>query len=271
MIVVRLKGGLGNQMFQYALGRVLALKNNDKLKLDVSFYESRTSAVARAFSLDIFNTKVEIATNSEIPCVFLFWRRTREKYFYFDKRILELQGMLYLDGDWQSPKYFEGFEEIIRQDFSLKNPPALNIQNLAKEIQNSESLCIHVRRGDYVGHKVHDVVNLEYYKNGVEHINQKTKIDKIYMFSDDIEWCRTNFSFEIPTEFVGQEYAGRKDEGHMYLMSQSKHFIIANSSFSWWGAWLSESKDKIVICPKQWFTNESINTSDLIPKAWIRI
>ena len=96
-------------------------------------------------------------------------------------------------------------------------------------------------------------------------------VEKIYVFSDDIEWCRANLSFGIPTMFVGDEYAGEKGEGHMYLMSKCKYFIIANSSFSWWGAWLALFKDKIVICPKQWFGDASIDTSDLIPESWIRI
>ena len=160
---------------------------------------------------------------------------------------------------------------MIRDDFTLKNPPSSNIQVLADEIQNTSSLCMHLRRGDYVGHKVHDVVDLEYYQKGVEYISKRTNIDKIYVFSDDIKWCEQNINFDIPTVFVGEKYAGKKGEGHMYLMSKAKNFIIANSIFSWWGAWLSGHKNKIIVCPKRWFPDASIDTNDLIPKEWIRI
>src|SRR3989344_3678940 len=274
MIVVRLKGGLGNQMFQYALGRVLALKNNTELKLNTSFLNLNFAiGTKRNFSLGVFNIEAKTIESSFFVILFrrIFQRKGREKSFNFDKNILSIGSDVYLEGYWHSPKYFAGYEDIIRKDFTLKNLPTKNIQNLAKEIQNTNSLCIHVRRGDYVGNKYYVVINNEYYKKGIEYISSKTAVEKIYVFSDDIEWCRANLSFGIPTMFVGDEYAGEKGEGHMYLMSKCKYFIIANSSFSWWGAWLALFKDKIVICPKQWFGDASIDTSDLIPESWIRI
>ena len=289
MIIVRLKGGLGNQMFQYVLGRVLALKNGTELKLNTSFLNLNFKSITkRIYNLDVFNIRAGIAKESDIPfifrlpnnkiclyLIFLFRKiiksNGQEKSFNFNKKILSVGRNAYLNGYWQSPKYFEGFEEVIRKDFTLKNPPAQNIQNLAGEIEKINSLCIHVRRGDYIGNKNHEIVNQEYYEKGIEHISQKTSIEKIYIFSDDIAWCKNNLKFDFPIMFVDDEYAGEKDEGHMFLMSKCKNFIIANSSFSWWGAWLSNNKDKIVVCPKKWFPNISIDTSDLIPKNWIRI
>jgi hypothetical protein len=142
---------------------------------------------------------------------------------------------------------------------------------LIEVIKKENSLCIHVRRGDYVGNKYHEIVGKEYYNKGIDYISSKIKIDKIYVFSDDIKWCEENMHFDYPTMFVSDEYAGQKAEGHMALMRACKYFIIPNSSYAWWASWLSESKDKIVVVPKQWFTDEKINSDDLIPEGWIRI
>ena len=274
MIVVRLKGGLGNQMFQYALGRVLAIKNRAELKLDTSFLNLNFKSITkRTYNLDVFNIKVGITRSSYFISMLrrIFKKRDQEKSFAFDKNVLDHRGDIFLDGYWQSPKYFEGFEKVIREDFTLKNPPSEDIQNLKEEIEKTNSLCIHVRKGDYVGNKVHEVIDNEYYKRGIEHISAMADIEKVYIFSDDIEWCKNSLKFALPTMFVGDEYAGEIGEGHMYLMSKCKYFIIANSSFSWWGAWLSECKDKIIVCPKKWFTDSSISSDDLVPENWIRI
>jgi|SRR3989344_3444027 len=274
MIVVRLKGGLGNQMFQYALGRVLAIKNRAELKLDTSFLNLNFKSITkRTYNLDVFNIKVGITRSSYFISMLrrIFKSSGQEKSFAFDKNVLDLRGNVFLDGYWHSPKYFAGFEEVIRKDFTLKNPLPSNIQILAEEIKKTNSLCVHVRRGDYLENKYYVAVNNEYYKKGIDCISEKTSIDKIYVFSDDIKWCRNNLSFEFPAMFVDDEYAGSKGEWHMYLMSKCRNFIIANSSFSWWSAWLANYSDKIVVCPKQWFGDASIDTSDLIPESWIRI
>ena len=230
MITVKLKGGLGNQMFQYALGRVLSLKHNTKLKLDLSFFDFNFKKTKRSYNLDVFNIKAE---TTRLPYLTSLLRRICkskgcEKNFQFDKNILSVGENAYLDGYWQSPKYFEGFEEVVRQDFTLKNPLPRNTKILAEEIKSSNSLCIHVRRGDYVGNKNHEVVDKEYYRRGTEYIKNHTQVDKIYVFSDEIDWCKINLSFEFPVMFVDDNYAGRYGEEHMYLMSKCKNFIIAN-------------------------------------------
>jgi hypothetical protein len=274
MITVRLKGGLGNQMFQYALGRVLAIKNSAELKLDTSFLSLNFKSITkRTYNLDVFNIKAEITHSSYLISILrrIFKSRGQEKSFQFDKNILSIGGEAYLDGYWQSPKYFERLEDMLKKDFILKNPLTHNTKILAEEIKNSNSLCVHVRRGDYVGNKNHEVTDKDYYTRGIEYIKNHTQIDKIYVFSDDINWCRNNLSFEFPVMFVDNNYAGIYGEEHMYLMSKCKNFIIANSSFSWWGAWLSEYKDKIIVCPKQWFPDASVSTNDLIPESWVRI
>ncbi len=283
MIIVRLQGGMGNQMFQYALGRVLSIKNNTELKFDTSFFDLNLLGVTkRIYSLDVFNIQGDIARKLDIPIIYrnslfnYFFSRFmknkgKENSFNFDLRFFDLGKDVYLDGYFQSPKYFSGFEDIIRKDFTLKNNLPQNIQEVAKEISNNESLCLHVRRGDFVGNKHHEVVNNDYYKNGIDYIYKNKKIDKIYVFSDDIKWCENNLKFDLPVMFVGDEYLGIKDTGHLFLMSQCKNFVISNSSFSWWAVWLSDNKDKIVVAPKNWFPDTSIDTSDLIPNEWIKL
>ena len=293
MIIVRLKGGMGNQMFQYALGRALAIKNNTSLGLDLAALLDRTPRPKSHrftfydYYLGIFNINAEVVSQSGVPFIYKTFKGKAGMYFnYFRKKFLKLPGTekdfgfdpnvlatgpnTYLDGYWQSPKYFTDVENVIRRDFTLKEELPENIKFLVKEIKDSNSLCIHVRRGDYIGNPIHDIVGKEYYDAGINKIKNLTKIDKIYVFSDDIKWCKENLNFDFPTMFVGQEYSGQKAEGHLLLMSFCKYFVIPNSTFSWWGAWLCAREGKTVIVPKQWYGNANTN-DDLVPKGWARI
>lgn len=252
MITVRLKGGLGNQMFQYAAGRAKSLKNKTGLLLDVSYFDFKLVGITeRTYSLDVFNISGKIIKRS-------FFKFILEKIFTRDDY-------------FQSAKYFERHEEIIRKDFTLKEPLSGKSAELLVDIKNCSSVGIHVRRGDYVGNATHPVLDEGYYKAGLEYISRNSKIDKVYVFSDDIRWCQENLRFDYPTVFVGDEYAGKYGEVHMILMSACKNFVIANSTFSWWSAWLSESPNKIVIAPKEWFRDPKISTDDLIPESWVRL
>jgi hypothetical protein len=293
MIITRLQGGMGNQMFQYALGRALSIKNNTTLGLDLTFLLDRTpipNFTFRDYDLDVFNIDATIVSKKDIPFLYqkhnlgIFMRYIdyirrkifptpgkEKKDFCFDQDILNLGPNVYLEGWWQSYKYFLNIEDIIRKDFTLKNKLSLNIENLAEVIRNENSLCVHVRRGDYVGISYYEIIGKDYHNKALEKMKSLVSLDKIYVFSDDIEWCKENMKFDIPTMFVGHEYAGVKAEGHTYLMSCCKYFIIPNSSFSWWGAWLSSNKDKIVIAPKKWFNDSIHDSKDLTPPSWIRI
>ncbi len=290
MIIVRLKGGLGNQMFQYALGRALSIKYNVPLGLDLSFLletTPRLNFTFREYDLNIFNIKAEVVPYRKIPFMNRLFKgrvgrivenlrkfsfiKGVERSFGFNKSILNIGPDAYLDGYWQSPKYFKDIEDIIRNDFTFNVNFSDNILNLAEEIKNGNSVCVHVRRGDYVGNKNHEVVDKNYYQEAIKKIKGLIEIDKIYVFSDDIKWCKENMNFDYTTMFVGDEYAGIKAGGHLFLMSQCKNFIIPNSTFSWWGAWLSNNKNKIVIVPKKWFPWMIINLIDIIPEEWIRI
>lgn len=288
MIVVRLKGGMGNQLFQYALGRALSLRNNTTLGLDTSFFENPGLPV-RVYDLDLFAISVKILSRKEIPILrrsygkgligrMIAKIRTRvlpsvgtEKGFAFNEKIFTAGPNLYLDGYWQTPKYFEDYKEVIQKDLTITAPLSSEIITLQQEIQNCISVCIHVRRADYVGNAMHDVVTPEYYTKALAVLKEKTTIEHLYVFSDDIVWCKDTLRFEVPTTFVGDEYAGVRASGHFALMQSCKHFIIPNSSFSWWTAWLGTYPEKVVIAPVQWFGDASIDTSDRTPKEWIRI
>jgi len=290
MIIVRLKGGMGNQMFQYTLGRALSLKYNVPLKLDLSFLSittPRLNLTLRNYDLDVFNIKADIVPLRNICFTdrlfkglsgkifeslrLLSFSKGVEHSFCFNPYVLNIGPNGYLDGYWQSPKYFEGIEDIIREDFTFKNKFSDKIIKLGEEIKSCNSLCVHVRRGDYVGNKNHEIVGKEYYNKAIEKMKTLTKIDKIYVFSDDIKWCEENMNFEFPTMFVNKQYTGEKNEGHLFLMTQCKNFIIPNSTFSWWGAWLSDNKNKVVIVPKKWFPFMIFNKDDIVLKEWIRI
>lgn len=296
MIVIRLKGGLGNQMFQYALGRILSIKNNTELAFNIEAYEDKSPRLfksnfaMRDYDLEVFNIKGRIANKSEIPLLYrmygkgklmvlidavrrrVFKHKAQELYTQrFNPYMLSLGKNSYIDGFFQSPKYFIGYEDIIRQDFKLRNEPSDNIKQMYKDISNNESLCMHVRRGDFVGNPNHDVLDSDYYNKAISLLEGKTNIDTIYIFSDDIQWCKDNMHFNYPTVFVSEEYAGLKGEGHMYLMSACKNFIIPNSTFAWWGVWLSENKNKKVVAPKIWTKDSNNDMGDLILEDWITI
>ncbi len=271
MIITRLYGGMGNQMFQYAIARAIAIRNNDSVGLDLKDLLDRTPRKGftyRGYDLDLFNIKADILSQKQIPFWFRFYGQGRlawylnmlrkklfftkgneKKDFVFDQNILSLKNV-YLSGYWQNPKYFQDIKHILKEDFSLKNPLPKNIESLRQEILNKESLCIHVRRGDYVGNKAHDILPSDYYQKSLEKF-KNIKIDHIYIFSDDIDWCRENMSFGIDTTFVGDEYSGERAIGHFELMRSCKHFIIPNSTFSWWAAYLSD-RSGIVFAPDGW-------------------
>ena len=300
MIISRLQGGMGNQMFQYAVGRNLSLKNKVPLALDVTFLNHRIKMpqklrphfAFRSYDLDVFNVEVSIAKPEDIS----FWNRTFfsgrlmlvvdavlrkvaifqgwEKKFSFDEKILTLGPNTYLEGFWQSPKYFEGIEDVLRKDFSLKEKLPEKSQALFDEIKSKESLCLHVRRADMAlvsQVSFHGSCDLDYYKRGAEYISKNKKVDHIYIFSDDIAWCKENIKLDYPITYVEKDLSGKKGEGHLILMSACRNFVIPNSTFSWWAAWLGGDKDKIVVAPKNWFTTDSINTKDLFPENWVRI
>ncbi len=282
-------------MFQYALGRTLSLKYNVPLKLDKSRLMDHSARsfnsrfVYRNYSLDLFSIDAQMAVSSEIPwqyrlhgrglikdIFYAFFRRLipqkgKEKSFYFDQGILDIGSDAYLDGYWQSYKYFESITDVIRKDFILKDSLPEEIQSLKREIESCDSVCLHVRRGDYVGNVFHEIIGKEYYDDAIEKLSQMRNIGRLYVFSDDIAWCRDNLSFSFPVTFVGEEFAGERGTGHFSLMQACKYFIIPNSSFGWWAAWLARDPRKVVIAPERWLGDKTVSAKDIIPKDWFQI
>jgi hypothetical protein len=295
MIITRLFGGMGNQMFQYALGRVLALKNNTELKLDIRQLTDHGNRplhpkhVNRNYDLDLFKIHATIAQQSDIPWKYRVWGSTffkdatyvitrklfanpyKEKYFHFNPSVLDAPNGSYIEGFWQSYKYFEEYENVIKKDFQVAVDIPELIQKLGEQIQQQTSLCVHVRRGDFVNNSYHSVLQDDYYDQALQKITEKVAIENIYVFSDDIDWCKDNIKFPVETMFVGNEYSGERGIGHFWLMQQCKHFIIPNSTFSWWTAWLADYSNKVVVMPKKWLSNDSINYQDIIPPGWISL
>jgi hypothetical protein len=302
MIVVKLIGGLGNQLFQYALGRHLAEINSTLLKLDLSGFEEyklqryglhcyniwqhiASIEELKAFKqenntrLSRLKTKIGKRFNLSLYPTSKFYQNVtvlKEKCYSFDPLVLEHNGNIYLDGYWQSEKYFLEIRDILLKEFTIKHLQDLGNNELSKLIQTKESISIHIRRGDYVNNPitnmVHGLCPLDYYQNAVELITKTIPNCHFYIFSDDPSWAIENLKLDYPTTIVNHNNSSTNYED-LRLMSLCSHNIIANSSFSWWGAWLNTNSDKIVIAPKKWYNDNLLNaqTVDLIPDKWIRI
>ncbi len=292
MIVVKLQGGLGNQMFQYATGRSLAFKWKKKLLLDITSYSDNNGDTPREYELEVFNINASIANAQtihkfHIPDLFdklcrklgLPYKRIyNEHCFYYEENLLEFAPPFLARGFFQTEKYFNNIRNILLKEFTVELPLLNAYQALLNEILTLNSVSIHVRRGDYVTssstNAFHGTCSLDYYKRAILMIQTKVSVDRFFVFSDDAKWARENLiideRFKVLSNDSMEYYPVWLD---MILMSKCKHNIIANSSYSWWGAWLNTNQSKIVIAPSIWFANEeqNIQTFDLIPKEWHRI
>ncbi|GBG57986.1 alpha-1,2-fucosyltransferase [Sporomusaceae bacterium FL31] len=290
MIIVKLIGGLGNQLFQYSMARRISFISGEEIKLDLSEFKEYK---LRVYELHNFNIIENIATPDEIEklagcnsiytkffkkitSILPFNKKTyvKEKSFCFDSEILSINKNAYLEGYWQSEKYFKDIEEIIRSEITIKSPLSGKNLQLAEKIENTNAIAIHIRRGDYASNPLtneyHGLCHINYYHEAISLLLKKIRDPQFFVFSDDCEWSQQNLNLPYPTTFVnhnGSDYAYED----IRLMSLCKHNVIANSSFSWWGAWLNRNPQKMVIAPKQWFKKHEIDTSDLIPDKWIRI
>jgi hypothetical protein len=275
MIIVQLIGGLGNQMFQYACGKYLACKMKTKLVLDICFLNiSNPFITDRNYELDAFAIKATFLENipyerlpDEVTVI------SEEKRVTYNPGFTKRAGKnIYLRGYWQSWKYFQTIEPLIRKQFTINNRYLSDkVKAFADRIQLSESVCIHIRRTDYTKqqHAHIGVLPLSYYCNAIRYIVDKKKEPVFYVFSDEPEWCIKNLKMDKKNHVV----QGNTTIEDLYLMIRCKHHIIANSTYSWWGAWLNTNPDKIVITPDIWFIGAKIkvNETDLIPPDWISL
>ena len=292
MIITKLISGLGNQLFQYAIGKQLSITRNTELKLDISFFESQN---LRGFKLNNYNIGSQIATEEDISKYLglynnsLYSRiyrkaekvlpRTHRKLFkeevpwQYEPSLFKVSDNVYLDGYWQNYKYFENLDSIIYEEFIVKEVYKYSVQSVLNNINKDQnSVSIHIRRGDYVTDKeafnLMGLLPVSYYYLAIDFIKQKISNPNFYIFSDDMDWVKSNLEINAPCCYVD----GGKDYIDLELMSKCKHNIIANSSFSWWAAFLNRNPDKIVIAPEKWVIPPEINKRiELIFPSWIKI
>ena len=293
MITVKLKGGLGNQLFQYAFGRTVSLKLETPLVLDVSgFNDPASPDIKRSFQLGLFSIQATISNGGGNKKFDIFKKKieqltnmiknTLNPYdaYVFNPKNLEVKDGAFLEGRWQSEKYFSETETTLRHDLVLKeklSSKATLFKDRIKQVDENGgvSVSVHIRRCDYVTDKYtntyHGVLDITYYQKAISALQVKLSGKQLvlFIFSDDINWVRENLKTEVPHVYVSRlEIADYED---LFLMSKCSHNIIANSSFSWWGAWLNPKKEKIVIAPKRWITDTKANTNDVTPLDWIKI
>jgi hypothetical protein len=289
MITVNLKGGLGNQMFQYAFGRALSLRLQTNLSLNIHWYNDQDpKATKRSFGLQPFSITARLV---DIPLENNLKRRIKKAFglgsiryesqqFVFDQTIGVAKDETIFDGYWQTEKYFLDYADAIRKDFSLKNPLSKKAQEVNALIgnlhsQNSVSLGIHVRRGDYVSDKktntFHGVCDETYYHKALETIMNKLPEKNIhcFIFSDDNTWAKKNLVLEKVQVTYVSDYS-LADYEELVLMSHCDHAIISNSTFGWWAAWLNANPHKIVVAPSHWI-QKAMPTQDIVPQTWLQL
>ncbi len=290
MITLKLSGGFANQMFQYAAGFSLSKKLNTGLTLDVSDY---TANNVRRFELNCFDaiSNIPVVCYKKTPRIIralsaesIWMGLTRNAHFTccfkernpfeYDKRYEHLPDGSCLVGYFQSEKYFRAISDDLRNEFyfDYNSLPARKFEYAKKILNTNNSVGLHIRRGDYVSNshanRFHGLCELDYYKKSLNILNSKIGSYELFVFSDDTEWVRQNFPRNIQYHLI--DSAG--DDKSIYdlkLMSMCKHFVTANSSYSWWGAWMIDNKSKVVISPKNWIRSDLYTHKDLIPEEWL--
>lgn len=301
-IIVRIQGGTGNQLFQYAFGRGVATNLSRRLNRPVELLIDKSVCdntrwdphkIHRKYSLGLFNTKVKFAKNSDF--FGFIWLRKHYKFFNkfydflrfkkfffpfyypeqtfaYDENILLRKKNTYYDGYWQTEKYFKHIADDIRAEITSVIPLSKEMENIRQKIKVVNAVSLHIRRGDYIADNVatnyHGICSLEYYKNAIAYIEKHVNTPNFFIFSDDYAWAVENFKF-IKNPVICINSSEASDYEDLALMRECKHHIISNSSFGWWGAWLNPRKDKIVIGPKAWFRNApKADTRDTFPEEW---
>lgn len=292
MIVVNLKGGLGNQMFQYAAGRSLSLHLGKSLLLDRSFYCHNGN---RQYELNILNINENyiespknilkrfwVNRNNQLLCnlanQFLPEYSVKliiDEEMGYDSNIFSNAGIIRLAGYWQCDSYFQSIANTIRNEFSFKYAPSLTNSRMIEHINNFEdSVCVHIRRGDYLStpqnRLIYNCCGLEYYKKAISTMAERLNNPMWFIFTDDPEWAQEHLSFCQPSKIINHNL-GQQNYEDLRLMKHCKNFIIANSSFSWWAAWLAKNQKKIVIAPRRWYADNQNRSPDIVPDSWVRL
>jgi hypothetical protein len=288
MIIARLSGGLGNQFFQYAAAKSLAVHTNSNVGLDISFFEESPN---RIFELDKFNVDARVLDSNEIKNVFsikqnffksLFETKINslnllqnhtyfEKYFHFDDNFFQIKSPIILDGYWQSELFFKKYVNDVLSDLTFIVEPVIQ-EDVSQILKSFETVSLHIRRGDYAWNpeinKIHGICADDYYFNAITMLKKDNPELRTLVFSDDmVEGNR--IAALIENAFVIDK---KEDTYHdFFVMQKCNHNIIANSSFSWWAAYLNKNKGKKVVAPLHWFADDFNNIKDLLPSSWIQI
>lgn len=293
MITLRLMGGLGNQMFQYASLRAFMLENKEKGTISLKGITNKTHNV---YSLNYFNISDEVKVKEKetiklklthylygFYCVFLIKKKNGFKIVEKIQPLINKFGIYCVPdgyiklnnsknknktmvGYFQSTKYFDKYRDIIKRELKVKMPVSDRNKDTLKQIKDSNSVCLHIRRGDYVGTK-HEVCNINYYLKAIKVMKGKVKDCKFFVFSDDIEWVKNNIDFNTEVIYVEGNNPNYEE---LRLMYSCKNFIISNSSFSWWAQYLCDNENRITIAPSRWFQNAN-QKSDIYQSDWIII
>lgn len=288
MFVFQLMGGVGNQLFQYAAARALSLKRNIPFKVE---FDDPYKFVKRSYNLDFFNLSVEFATKKELAYCKpkkrfekRWWLLTgrnpenklvKEKADYvFDAAFFDIPDGSYVTGFWQAENYILSVRDILLKELQPRLAPSEANAKILQQVAQSNAISLHIRRGDYVTvahtNSAHGTCDMEYYKKAMSYMASKVNDPVFFIFSDDMTWVKENLPKDYPLVYVDLN-----DEKNSYedlrIMSSCNHHIIANSSFSWWGAWLNNRSNKMVICPTKWTSNHLSADIDLIPKSWIKL
>ncbi len=292
MIISNLIGGLGNQMFQYACGRALSLRTRQAFKISTDQFKQYKQH--NGFEINrVFNLNAQEVTSGELKELLGFrsdpkirrmlghslmsWIRCKNWYgessFNYSSNLNKIIGPAYLQGYWQSERYFIDVSNVIRKDFTFANifqPCDIAIINKMKA---GPCASLHVRRGDYLKGKsknIYATCDNSYYVSAVKVLRKKNPDINLFVFSDDPEWVIKYLKPSLGNVEIVSHNSGERSSVDMQLMSMADHHVIANSSFSWWGAWLNPSISKTVIAPKIWFADGRL-TPDLIPSSWIQL
>jgi hypothetical protein len=286
MVIVKIYGGMANQLFQYAAGYALAIKHGVPLKLDISYFHELNTDTKRVFELNKFLIDYQLASQEEIQQLFKFRKIDyalnkimpfAKKKFYGEKKIgfdddfFKLGSHIYLRGYFQSEKYFLDCKLSIFQQFIFRNTTNDHLQLFLEKLNQQKTVALHIRLGDYLQPSTNSIMasfDLSYYKSSIEYI-QKHVNDAIFLvFSDQIPLAKQLLTIEANLLFVDASISKSADEDFV-LMQSCQHQIIANSTFSWWAAYLNQKSGKIMVAPRKWYKDHFGDATDLYPKNCI--
>ena len=288
-----LQGGLGNQMFQYAIARALSEHYQSPLRLNCSWFETtQKNTTPRPYQLDLLNIsqaqldkapfpdkpgKLKRLLQNLLPVSSVIYYQ--KNAFAFDSSLFCLKQIdkrnLYLFGYWQAFPYIDSIRKILQKEFQLKKALSNHYQKFLIDIQACDSVMLHIRRGDYISSpsaaRFHGVLPLSYYLKAIDQLLAKRPDIHVFVFSDDLAWAKASLPHHLKITFIENSLDAEAAAQELQLMYACKHHIIANSSLSWWGAWLKKDPNGMVFAPSQWISDDSIDLSHLLPSQWHRI